>query len=100
MAIGTPNSDAIDLHHPLDHVGPLHQPYHRHIPSAAELERMVSERGWRVVEFLKVDADTRVPFVNGRFCLEQKKELAQPRTSIFCFQPSDTRGPQGLCHSV
>ena len=68
MAIGTPNSDAIDLHHPLDHVGPLHQPYHRHIPSAAELQRMASEGGWQVVEFRKDSpADTRVPFVNSAF---------------------------------
>jgi hypothetical protein len=68
MAIGTPNSDAIDLHHPLDHVVPLHQPYHRHIPSAAELQMMASERGWQVVEFSKDwHGDTRVPFVNSAF---------------------------------
>ncbi|MGB9372108.1 MAG: class I SAM-dependent methyltransferase [Halobacteriota archaeon] len=68
MAIGTPNSDAIDHHHPLDHVGPLHQPYHRHIASAAELQRMASEGGWQVVEFNKGSyADTRVPFVNSAF---------------------------------
>jgi len=68
MAISTPNSDAIDLHEPLDQVGPLHQPYHRHIPSAAELQRMASEGGWQVVEFCKDSwVDTRVPFINSGF---------------------------------
>jgi 2-polyprenyl-3-methyl-5-hydroxy-6-metoxy-1,4-benzoquinol methylase len=74
IAIGTPNSDAIDLHHPLDQVGPLHQPYHRHIPSAAELQRMASEGGWQVVEFRKdLYKDTRVPFVNSAFMLRYSK---------------------------
>lgn len=59
MAIGTPNADAIDPHHPLDQVGVLHQPYHRHIPSAAELQRVVSEGGWQVVQFRKDWTDTR-----------------------------------------
>jgi SAM-dependent methyltransferase len=68
MAIGTPNADAIDLHHPLDQVGPLHQPYHRHIPSAVQLQRMASEGGWQVVEFRKDSyVDTRMPFVNSAF---------------------------------
>jgi 2-polyprenyl-3-methyl-5-hydroxy-6-metoxy-1,4-benzoquinol methylase len=67
IAIGTPNSDMIDLHHPLD-IGPLQQPYHRHIPSAAELQRMASEGGWQVVEFRKGSCiDTRVPFINTAF---------------------------------
>ena len=67
MAIGTPNADAIDPHDPLD-LAPLHQPYHRHIPSAAELQRMASEGGWQVVTFQKgTYADTRVPFVNSAF---------------------------------
>jgi SAM-dependent methyltransferase len=67
MAIGTPNSDVIDLYHPLD-LTPLHQPYHRHIPSATELQRMASEGGWQVVEFRKDwHWDTRVPFVNSAF---------------------------------
>jgi hypothetical protein len=50
------------------YVGPLHQPYHRHIPSAAELQRMASEGGWEVVEFRKgSNTDTRVPFINTAF---------------------------------
>ncbi|MGZ4849355.1 MAG: class I SAM-dependent methyltransferase [Halobacteriota archaeon] len=73
MAIGTPNADAIDLHDPLDYITTLHQPYHRHIPSAAQLQRMASEGGWQAVEFRKEwYGDTRVPFVNlaffFRFC--------------------------------
>ncbi|MGZ4846533.1 MAG: class I SAM-dependent methyltransferase [Halobacteriota archaeon] len=68
LAIGTPNADAIDLHNPLDWIAPLHQPYHRHIPSAAELRRTASEGGWRVIEFRKEwYGDTRVPFVNSAF---------------------------------
>jgi 2-polyprenyl-3-methyl-5-hydroxy-6-metoxy-1,4-benzoquinol methylase len=68
MAIGTPNADAIDLHDPLDQAGPLHQPYHRHIPSAAELQKMTSEGSWQVVEFRKdSDEDTLVPFINTAF---------------------------------
>lgn len=68
VVIGTPNADAIDLHHPLDQIGPLHQPYHRHIASAAELQRMVAAGGWQVVEFSKDwYVDTRVPFVNSAF---------------------------------
>ncbi|MGZ4924793.1 MAG: class I SAM-dependent methyltransferase [Halobacteriota archaeon] len=70
MAIGTPNADAIDLNHPLDQVGVLHQPYHRHIPSVAELQGLASEGGWRVVELRKEwYGDTRVPFVNLAFWL-------------------------------
>jgi 2-polyprenyl-3-methyl-5-hydroxy-6-metoxy-1,4-benzoquinol methylase len=67
MAIGTPNADAIDPYDPLG-LAPLHQPYHRHIPSATELQRMASEGGWQVVEFCKVSqTDTRVPFINSAF---------------------------------
>ena len=74
MAIGTPNADAIDLHHPLDQVGPLHQPYHRHIPSAAELQRLASAGGWRVVEFRKdLPLGAWVPFANWAFLLRYSK---------------------------
>jgi len=68
IAIGTPNADAIDIHNPLDQVGPLHQPFHRHIPSAAELQKMTSEGGWKVIEFQRDSfADTRIPFYNTAF---------------------------------
>jgi 2-polyprenyl-3-methyl-5-hydroxy-6-metoxy-1,4-benzoquinol methylase len=68
IAIGTPNADVLDLHNPLDLVGPLHQPFHRHIPSAAELQKMASEGGWKVIEF-NTDSfvDTRIPFFNTEF---------------------------------
>ncbi len=73
MAISTPNADAIDLHHPLDQ-WPLHQPYHRHIPSAAQLQRMASEGGWQIFEFRKnSDKDTRVPFGNMAFMSRYSK---------------------------
>ena len=68
VVIGTPNADAIDLHHRLDQVGPLHQPYHRHIAAASELQRLVADGSWQVVEFSKDwYVDTRVPFVNSAF---------------------------------
>ncbi|MGZ4847409.1 MAG: class I SAM-dependent methyltransferase [Halobacteriota archaeon] len=68
LAIGTPNADEIDLYNQLDWIAPLHQPYHRHIPSVAELQRMASEGGWQITEFSKKwYGDTRVPFVNTAF---------------------------------
>ncbi|MGZ7115777.1 MAG: methyltransferase domain-containing protein, partial [Halobacteriota archaeon] len=70
VTIGTPNADAIDLNRPLDQVGLLSQPYHRHIPSVAELQRLASEGDWQVVEFRKEwYGDTRMPFVNLAFWL-------------------------------
>jgi len=68
IAISTPNADAIDLHDALYHVGPLHQPFHRHIPSTATLLEMASAGGWPVVVFRRdSSADTRVPFINTAF---------------------------------
>jgi len=67
VAIGTPNADAIDLEDPFD-LGYLHQPFHRHIPSAAELQSTAAEGGWKVVRFHKgAYVDTRVPFLNTAF---------------------------------
>jgi SAM-dependent methyltransferase len=66
IAIGTPNADAIDIHNPLDQVGPLHLPFHRHISSEAELQKMTSEGGWKVVEFNR-EGDTWIPFFNTAF---------------------------------
>jgi ubiquinone/menaquinone biosynthesis C-methylase UbiE len=67
IAVGTPNADEIDLYQTLD-LGLLHQPYHRHIPSAAELRRMALEGGGQVLAF-STDwyRDTLVPFVNSAF---------------------------------
>jgi 2-polyprenyl-3-methyl-5-hydroxy-6-metoxy-1,4-benzoquinol methylase len=82
VAISTCNADAIDLHNPLD-LTPLHQPYHRHIPSAAELKKMVSEGSWQVVEFSKdSDADTRLPFVNTAFICRYMERSGGFRTSV------------------
>jgi hypothetical protein len=68
VAIGTPNANVLDLHNPLDQVGPLHQPFHRHIPSAAELQKMTSGGGWKVIEFARDSyTDTRIPFYNTGF---------------------------------
>ncbi|MGZ4852706.1 MAG: class I SAM-dependent methyltransferase [Halobacteriota archaeon] len=67
IAIGTPNADSTDLRNSLD-LGVLHQPYHRHIASTAELQRMAVEGGWEVVQFRKGSfADTWVPFINTAF---------------------------------
>jgi 2-polyprenyl-3-methyl-5-hydroxy-6-metoxy-1,4-benzoquinol methylase len=69
LAIGTPNADRIDLCDPLD-LGYLHQPYHRHIPSAAELQRMASEGAWQVIEYREdSQTDTRLPFINSAFLM-------------------------------
>jgi 2-polyprenyl-3-methyl-5-hydroxy-6-metoxy-1,4-benzoquinol methylase len=77
MAIGTPNADAIDPHDPLN-LAPLHQPYHRHIPSAAELLRMASEGGWQVIK-LRAGApvDICVPFVNSAFLCRYLKSSGE-----------------------
>jgi len=65
IAVGTCNADAIDIHNPLDQVGPLHQPFHRHISTAAELQKMTSEGGWKVIKFNRDSlADTLIPFFN------------------------------------
>jgi SAM-dependent methyltransferase len=74
IAISTPNADAIDLHNPLDQVGPLHQPYHRHILSAAELQRLALEGDLQIAAFCKdLSSDTRVPVVNWAFLLRYSK---------------------------
>jgi 2-polyprenyl-3-methyl-5-hydroxy-6-metoxy-1,4-benzoquinol methylase len=73
LAIGTPNADRIDLCDPLD-LGHLHQPYHRNIPSAAELQRMASEGGWQVIEFRNyTQPDMEVPLMNSAFLCRYMK---------------------------
>lgn len=68
LAIGCPDAEAIDLANPLDHVGSLHQPYHRHIYSRRELLRALGRGPWTVeVEEGRWYVDTRTPFVNSAF---------------------------------
>jgi 2-polyprenyl-3-methyl-5-hydroxy-6-metoxy-1,4-benzoquinol methylase len=68
LAIGTPDAEHIDLRDPVDHVGQLHQPHHRHILAGRELVRMVEERAFRVVRIVpRFYVDTWFPFANSSF---------------------------------
>ncbi len=67
-ALGVPDAERLDLGNPYDQAGRLHQPYHRHIPSAAQLRRRIESRKWRVVKSIRRwYADTRFPFLNSVF---------------------------------
>ena len=68
MAIGTPNAEHIDLADPIDEVGPLHQPFHRHILTGKRLVAMIEARGFKVVRVIpRSYVDTWLPFVNSAF---------------------------------
>jgi len=68
LAIGTPNAEYIRLQNPLDVVGQLHQPFHRHILTSKQLIRMLGQRGFRSgrVESRSY-VETLFPFVNSTF---------------------------------
>ena len=68
LVIGTPNAERINLLNKIDQIGPLHQPFHRHIYSERQIKRALSEaqltctaihRDWYV--------DTLFPFINSAF---------------------------------
>ena len=68
LAIGTPNADNIDLNDPIDRVGQLHQPHHRHILASRELIRLIEECGFRIVRVVpRFYVDTWYPFANSVF---------------------------------
>ena len=68
LAIGTPDAEHIDLNDPIDHVGQLHQPYHRHILTGAALTRLIETRGFAVTAVVpRYYVDTWLPFVNSLF---------------------------------
>jgi 2-polyprenyl-3-methyl-5-hydroxy-6-metoxy-1,4-benzoquinol methylase len=68
LAIGTPNAEHIDLRDPLDAVGQLHQPFHRHILTGERLVALVKQRGFRVHRIVpRSYVETWWPFVNSVF---------------------------------
>jgi 2-polyprenyl-3-methyl-5-hydroxy-6-metoxy-1,4-benzoquinol methylase len=70
LVVGTPDAAALDLGSPLDVVGQLHQPYHRHLIAAVQLERLLEERGLAVVAAVpRWYVDTWFPFCNSPFIL-------------------------------
>ncbi len=68
LAVGTPNAEHIDLADPIDRVGPLHQPFHRHILAGTRLVAMLEARGFRIDRVIpRSYVDTWLPFVNSAF---------------------------------
>ena len=68
LAIGTPNAEYIDLRDPLDAVGQLHQPFHRHILTGERLVALIERRGFRVDRVVpRSYVETWWPFVNSVF---------------------------------
>jgi 2-polyprenyl-3-methyl-5-hydroxy-6-metoxy-1,4-benzoquinol methylase len=68
LAVGTPDASEIDLRAPLDVVGQLHQPYHRHLLTRAWLAREIEARGFRIAaEVRRWYTDTWFPFCNSAF---------------------------------
>ncbi len=68
LAIGTPNAEHIDLADPIDQVGPLHQPFHRHILTGDRLVAMLMARRFRIDRVVtRSYVDTWFPFVNSAF---------------------------------
>jgi 2-polyprenyl-3-methyl-5-hydroxy-6-metoxy-1,4-benzoquinol methylase len=68
LAIGTPDAERLSLADPLDAVGRLHQPYHRHFFSRRELTKQLEARGFRVTRTVqRWYVDTWFPFLNSNF---------------------------------
>lgn len=68
LVIGTPNAEGLDLHDPIDAVGQLHQPFHRHIFSGSELTRQLQVRHFEIERAqYRSYVDTWIPFVNSTF---------------------------------
>jgi 2-polyprenyl-3-methyl-5-hydroxy-6-metoxy-1,4-benzoquinol methylase len=68
LAIGTPDAARLRLGDPMEAVGRLHQPYHRHLFAADELARQLGARGLRVTRTVRRwYVDTWFPFLNSTF---------------------------------
>lgn len=68
LVVGTPDGAALDPGSMLDAVGQLHQPYHRHLIAAGQLERLVEARGFAVLAAVqRWYVDTWFPFCNSSF---------------------------------
>jgi 2-polyprenyl-3-methyl-5-hydroxy-6-metoxy-1,4-benzoquinol methylase len=69
ILIGTPNADRIDLNQStrLEYYNALHVPYHRHIYSAARLQKLGINQGWQVIKYFdRPFHDTRWFGLNAR----------------------------------
>lgn len=68
LVVGTPDASRLELSDPLDQVGRLHQPYHRHFFTARELQRQLEARGLRLTRRVqRWYVDTWFPFLNSSF---------------------------------
>ncbi len=68
LCIGTPNADRIDLGSPEKNIHCLHQPYHRHIFTAAGLTKLAEQKGLTLERFYdRHHSDTFWPYLNMRF---------------------------------
>lgn len=82
--IGTPDAANISLHDPIDAVGQLHQPHHRHILAMAQLERLIEARGFRITRSLhRWYVDTWIPFLNSSFFFHYTAAAGGTVDSIF-----------------
>jgi SAM-dependent methyltransferase len=67
IVIGTPQAEWLSLRRPLKDWMQLHPPYHLHIYTAAALEALARERGWRRVAFFdRAYYDTKYFGLNAR----------------------------------
>jgi 2-polyprenyl-3-methyl-5-hydroxy-6-metoxy-1,4-benzoquinol methylase len=70
IVLGTPNAGVVEMAHPERYIHILHQPYHRHVLSAAALESLAKSLG---VELLAVRhgfvGNRAIPGLNGRYLL-------------------------------
>lgn len=68
IVLGTPYSDNVDIHNPVDQIGLLHQPFHRFVVSWREVGTMCNIDGWKVETILDdCYVDTLMPFANSVF---------------------------------
>ena len=82
--IGTPDAAEISLDDPIDVVGPLHQPYHRHILTKAQLENLIEARGLNITKVLqRWYVDTWIPFLNSSFFFHYVAATGGAVDSIF-----------------
>ncbi len=97
IAIGTPDAAALDLRAPERFVHSLHQPYHRHILTAAALDAAAARRGWRRVRrYATTHANTPVPTLNLPYLLRYLRanddtiDVAYdpPRVRLAMFSPA------------
>lgn len=84
IVIGTPDASRLDLADPLDSVGRLHQPFHRHLLAAEHLKRLVERRGFRVTRMVhRWFVDTRLPFLNSSFLFRYVKKAGGHIDAMF-----------------